>query len=135
MNAVKVSPDCVPGVWPRIRPWVMESIANGDGWWSEREAYDRCVNGLCGLWLAEASQISAFAITEIENWDSKRVATIALCGGRGLETWKHILSEIEAWAREWQADEIQVRGRLGWQRVLKEDGYRPQIITLAKALT
>lgn len=88
--------------------------------------------GSAQLWLSEDGQ--GAAVTEVNTYPSGLMrARIWLSAGK-LDS---VLSMDEAfsdWARELGCEEIELLGRRGWARVLKEQGWEPHLLIVTKRL-
>ncbi len=74
----------------------------------------------------------------VERIETKKgpVLNIWCCAGDAMDQWLgDILEAIENWALVVQADSVMLSGRQGWQRELKEYGYKTSNITLVKELS
>jgi len=94
--------------------------------------------GKSRLWLVrdEGARTVAIVLVTITNVDATgwRRATITGYGGtRGIEALP-MIAEIEQWAREHGADEIEIFGRKGWRRLLGPLGYAEAAVILRKGL-
>ena len=90
------------------------------------------------LWIGhEDTDIAFVGVTELNYFDAtdKLSCVIILLGGANIEEWRdQCLAEVESWAIDQGADEICIKGRLGWARAMKNDGFRTSYIVLAKPL-
>jgi len=95
------------------------------------------MSGEVQLWLIldEANKFAAFLTTQIEisKTGKKRVLLLELAGRGGIIL-TGLIEKIENWARGHGAVAICPIGRPGWQRALKQHGYKPLIIRYGKEL-
>lgn len=63
----------------------------------------------------------------------KRAVITGMGGERGVEALP-LIAEIEQWARDQGANEIEVVGRVGWRRALAPYGYAEKVSILRKRL-
>lgn len=95
-----------------------------DGCHSLDDLYNLCKNGEMKLWLFYNShRIEGAFITELISYPCKMVMTITHMGADNFEGLIENLHNLKEWARTNQADEIEVIGRLGWDKVLVPHGF------------
>jgi hypothetical protein len=92
--------------------------------------------GRAVLWVLEDQNTPIAAIvTAVADWDGVKVAEIIATGGGGvISALNDELPKIEDWARENGATEVLFRGRRGWSRVYRPQGYEEIAVTMRKAL-
>lgn len=132
-----VTPPTIPAVWPRVSDWISAAIEKGDRWWSLDSLRHRLeIDPDAGLFLAiDQSGIYGACVIIIEDQpNGERVAYFPALGGKDFRRWRHLLPEIEAWAKQRGASSIKVTGRLGWRRALIDTGYRQTAIITEKPL-
>jgi len=61
---------------------------------------------------------AAFLIEAEEYSSGKRVFSIALCGGGGIEHWGHLYPDFKRMAQELGFDQIEISGRAGWSKFI-----------------
>jgi len=89
------------------------------------------------LWLIldERQQFVAFVTSQIEiTLKGKKRLNLLELAGRGGLTLVPMLEKIEQWAREQGVNEICPVGRIGWQRALAKQGFKPFITRYRKEL-
>ena len=60
---------------------------------------------------------------------------VVTCGGsRMKEAHRPLLDLIESIAKEYRLSEIEIRGRKGWERVLRNDGYTAKYTAVSKRI-
>lgn len=79
------------------------------------------------LWLGLEDGVRAILITQVQ----KPVCYVELCAGEGIKCLP-FLGVVEAWAKELGCTRMEIMGRKGWERVLKD--YTFKSITLKKEL-
>lgn len=74
------------------------------------------VDGKAQHWKGRRSEI----VTEIQVFPTMKICRIWLAGGEIKELVGEMLPSVEAWAKSKGCDRIQILGRKGWVRVLKD---------------
>ena len=119
----------VPAYWSHVEPLITRAIDVENDHTIE-EVYQSLIE--CGrqLWVAGDDEINAILITS----QSNNVCYVELCAGEGGISCIEHLATVEAWAKDGGCHRIEVLGRKGWERALKEHGYGFKNITLKKDL-
>jgi hypothetical protein len=95
------------------------------------------VHGKQTLWIVRDGGVTvSVVLVQIGRIDATGWvrATITGYGGtKGIEALP-LLAQIEDWARDQGANEIEVVGRVGWRRALAPQGYAEKVTILRKRL-
>ena len=75
-----------------------------------------------------------FAVCEVLVYPRKRFTNVWLTSGT-LEDCHVLEPQIVTWAKENECSAMVATGRMGWQRVAHQFGWRPQAIKFVKQLT
>lgn len=85
------------------------------------------------LWLAAKEfKVAAIAVTELLDSPREKFVKVTLCAGNDLGDWKHLLTNLEDYARSERCAFIRMEGRRGWRRMFLD--YEEPWITLQKRL-
>lgn len=135
MRAVEIPATGVSTVWPMVERWITAATDKTAGHWTASDVLAHCIDGRCTLWVVtDDTRGHAAIVTEIEDGPRQRIGRISILGGVGFRRWRHVITDLEAWARARGATAMQIVGRDEWQRVLAGDGYEKQAIVLGKSL-
>ena len=109
--------------------------------YGEREVTDVAqdlIDGNKQIWIGTLdSKFVATVVTQIIDYPSKRTCEICYLGGEGDSGVLGALSEvkeIEDWAVINNCNDIQIYGRRGWVKALKEHGYTDRYTIIVKSL-
>ncbi len=117
----------VPKIWPYIQPFIAKAVRVSPGT-SEQDLYLRCFNDKAQLWVVYYSidggpvLYGGAGTTKLEKTDKGVTCTIITYGSDqhlGLGYWVHLVDEVEAWANLEGCTQIEIHGRPGWRRALK----------------
>ena len=134
-NAVPIPAGGLDLVWPHVEGWIKAATDHATGHWKPEHVREQIASGAAQLWVVMLGQSARAAIvTEIEDGPSQRIGRIAILGGVGFRKWRRVIDQLEAWAREQGAQEMEIIGRDEWRRVLASDGYQQRAIVLRKPL-
>lgn len=94
----------------------------------ELEDYkERVLTGYMQLWVGEGYA----AVTEVLNYPRSRVVLVHLAGGE-LDSLIEADGELEKFARIVEATGIELVGRKGWVKALRDRGYKEAAVHLFK---
>jgi len=106
-----------------------------DGYaYTAQDVLNSLINGKMQLWISwsrKKKKVEAAIVTEIVDYPQKRACRYFLAGGDNMKSWfKKMKNEIEQWAKLNKCHRIELVGRKGWSRWLKD--YTPKHIVLVK---
>lgn len=132
MKATCVNPIDVPKLFPLVSDLIKRAATHND-LDDYRGIEQRLLSGEFFLWLAcDGDEIFAAAVTRLELTNNVKFCTIVACGGRDIEKWCDLISDLEAFARAEGCRSTRIYGRKGWERQL--NGYKPIATILEKEL-
>lgn len=118
-------------VWPDIKGFMADAAAETNGRYEEDDVLDLIINYHYLLWIAfNDSGIKGAVVTCFNEYPRKKYLHLMFCGGEkhGGMAWKNeMLSVLRSWAKDNECDGIEGFGRLGWEKVFKDDGYTPSL--------
>jgi hypothetical protein len=101
------------------------------------DVFERLSTGRYSLWVVtEGETIVVAMITEVMDYPAKRTLGVPFCGGHvgTIDKWlPDILTALDAHARHNGCQSVEVWGRPGWERLLKD--YHKRYVCLEKDLT
>lgn len=124
-------------IWQDVEPLIQKVIDYQERHGGARAFLPDIKKGLKAqkyqMWAAHKDNIiEAVMITEIVQMPSRKVCSMFMVGGSGLNNWVHHLSTIEEWAKSLNCDSLELWGRTGWERLLKD--FTKTMIVLEKGL-
>lgn len=122
--------DQIIALWDKAEPLIQKAINVYDEH-SINDIFSSLVEMKSQLWVAGHNDIEAILITQIITRNNKQVCLLELCAGRGVESIQ-FLKTIELWAKDAGCCSIELIGRPGWKRVLRD--YKTNKITLTKEI-
>ena len=139
MNHWRVPPDEIDYIWPSVKD-LIEAALDRSGLFGINDAYCHVVNGTWQLWVVHekrndqwsGAQIECVVLTEIIDYPKDKVLRVTMATGSDRTKWVDRIEVIEGWAKSLGCERIQVLGRPGWERVLKD--YRKTHVMLEKQL-
>jgi hypothetical protein len=119
-------------VLPYALPWLERTLEYNCFGYTLGELVDLIRRGNFQLWATAGDDYSGFVVTELVG--DPPILNLFIGAGYNLEKWLSDLVFVENWARERGCVEIKVWGRKGWERKLKDWGYRFEAQVLNKRI-
>ncbi len=120
----------IAAIWPQVAPLILRAIRVYNEH-SLDEIYSSLLDGSRQLWVSGDQKIESILITQLINKADEKICFLELCAGRGVESAK-FLNIIEKWAKDAGCARMELSGRPGWKRKLKD--YNLKKIILSKEL-
>jgi len=113
-------------MWPKVRPHLMKAAEYTFGRYEPEDMLTGVVEYGDSLWIAfEEEDVKGAVVTTFSTYPRKRYVNMIFCGGEELNRWKGpMLDILQKWAFDHGCDGIECSGRLGWERIFKEDGFK-----------
>ena len=106
----------VPEVWGEVGKHVRAALEHGNGEYLEIDIFDALVGQKMQLWRDG----DTIAVTTIIRYPRKTTCLIVLSGG-SIENVRRSLPLLEQWAKAQGCHAMDVAGRKGWLRELKNN--------------
>lgn len=113
--------------WERCHKYISDALAYAGGTHTMEDVYHAVATGKAQFHPLEKSAI----ITEIVDYPQRAICRIWLAGGE-LDELMQAEKSIAVWAKSLGCDAMEIIGRKGWQRQLKD--YTATAVILAKDL-
>lgn len=123
----------IDDLWPTLEH-MLERVA--DYKVNQNDIYNFVMDGTWTLWVcqvSETSEITSVIITEFIHYPQVTNLRVIFLSGDD-ENWAYGMSVFEDFARINQCHDVEVLGRKGWERVLKDRGFKLNYITLSKRI-
>ena len=117
-------------LWPNI-VHLLERIA--DEKLTVSDIYDLIIDGTWTLWVPDTGEITTVIVTEFIRYPQVCNLRVVILSGGG-EDWPYGMRVFEDFARINKCHAIEILGRKGWERVLKDNGFKLNHITLSKRI-
>lgn len=93
------------------------------------------IQGKAQLWIVWGDGVRAvFGTYLYESGHKEMLARGLFCTGKEMGEWVHLIRDLEAWGRAEGCKRLKLLARRGWERALKEYGYRVTHVELSKEL-
>lgn len=98
--------------------------------------FQEFLSGKKTLWLVlDGGVFVSMALSTIKTVDSTgtRIATLCDLAGNHVQLYAaELCAALEAWAEKNNCSVMAVEGRVGWEKLLKEHGYKPHAVLYRK---
>jgi hypothetical protein len=131
-----VPPQDVGLIWKQVEP-LLDKPLEIDGYaYKSKDIFDSIINQKMQLWISwnvKNKNVEAAIITEIIQYPQFRSCRYFLAGGNNMKSWFNLMKEqIELWSIKNKCQRIELVGRKGWVKWLKD--YKQKHIILMKEL-
>lgn len=122
MNLYGIFSDDVTRLWPVLEPFVVRALANSGGRYEPVHVMNAAVNGEMQVWVvAENLEVEpkAAVVTEVRTYPTG-LKELNIFGVAGWEAagWRHLVSQLEQYARNSGCKVAIGCGRPGWGRFI-----------------
>ena len=120
-----VPPVDIPKFWSECEPIIERSLKHAHGESSILGIRQNLIAGQTQLWVViDDETIIACAVMQIIQYELKRTYRGLYLAGEDMDKWLGPLDKaLERYARQWGCKEIELFGRKGWLRKLKNMNY------------
>lgn len=131
MKAIPVAPITLPCHWPQVEGWIAKALAKAKADIALQDVHDCIAEGKMQLWLVHDGELRGCCVTEVHESVRGRCCNLIVVAGNGFSRWKHLESDIAAWAITKGCKRLTLQGRAGWTRRLA-NGWRKQSVAMEK---
>lgn len=119
-------------IWPVVEPLLEKALEGNCGEVTTFDVYQGIKSRDLQLWVIYDGSVQAAVITEIINYPRKKTCRALQVAGSNMDEWMHLIQVIEDWAKEQGARSMELIGRKGWERYMKQYGFSFEHVTLNK---
>jgi len=135
----RIPKDNLLQAWVHIHPWIKKATDKVPTHLTPDFILKRAMNEESSIWIAylksDPLPLLGAASTAIHERGKSKILTIEALGGREISKWAHkTLHEFEKMVLQYGLDEIEIEGRPGWSRYLRNQGYSVRRIVVGKDL-
>jgi len=113
-------------LWFDVRDHLGRAVERSNGRWNLESLYAAIASERQHLWLAfdKDNQIDGAGTTEFVDYPCKRMLAVQFLGGSKFNDWCwDMMNRFNSWATDNGCQGIEVTGRAGFGKWLKQDGY------------
>ncbi len=128
-----VPPQNAIAIWEQVEPLLLKGIMYDDNSYSGKNLLDAILKKEMQLWISWKDKVESAVLTQIIEYPQFKVCRWFLAGGSNLHSWLEDLTrQVEAWAVANNIKRIELVGRKGWLKKLKD--YKAKHIVMTKEL-
>ena len=127
MHISLVPPDQIDNCWPFVRGYLAGAAEYTYGRYMTQDVYEGFKKDGNILWIAFNDEgIKGAVVTNFVQYPRKRFLMILFVGGVGVGEWQRpMIQMLQKYAKDTECDGIESTARLGWERQLRSEGYKP----------
>jgi hypothetical protein len=139
MNTIRIlDPETIARNWKELEARLAPAFEDSAGETDLIEYLRRLLSFSAQLWLVEDSTGAPLGVvlTQFLDYSNYRSIHIVACAGSDIDSWIHLFSEIEEFAKKNNCKEAESWGRAGWARYLplKIEGFKKSYTVMRKTL-
>ena len=131
-----VDPRLVEKLWPKVSNFIKRATVRSNSDYDETYIYEQLKKQNALMWVcwdSKSQRLIGAGTTEICSiLETGRILVITSYGGNVPENWQAFLKRLEDFAREEGCDRVRCYGRQGWEKLLRDQGYKQPWIVLEK---
>lgn len=133
-KVIMVPTERVPHAWPEALKYIRPAFERLSHRKDEAMLYSDIVGERKRLWVvAEGDKVRGFGVTHVYDDELRRVMAIEYAGGKDVAgQYSIVVEKLEEYAKDMGCQTVEIYGRRGWERALKNDGYAEKAIVLEK---
>jgi|TARA_R100001480_G_scaffold76993_1_gene87068 hypothetical protein len=121
--------------WPHVQEYLIPALEFGLGEYSIGDIQKSCKSKNMQLWVKMNGKVEGVFITKINKYPQKNLLCVLLLGGTNFNTWRDEADALlVAFGKEHNCEYIELFGRKGWGKMLKDLNYEEQTRLFAKEI-
>ena len=122
--------------WPHVQEYLIPALEHGLGEYSIGDIKKSCKSKDMQLWVKISKEVEGAFITKISQYPQKNILCVLLLGGKNFSSWRDEADVLlNAFGKENKCEYVELFGRKGWGKVLKDLDYKEQTRLFAKEIT
>jgi hypothetical protein len=128
-----VPPQNVAHIWGQVEPLLLKAILYDDFSYDGQNLLDGILKKDMQLWISWKDKVESAVLTQIIDYPKFKVCRWFLAGGSKMKYWiDELTHQVETWAKQNNCKRIELVGRRGWMKKLKD--YEAKHIVMTKEL-
>ena len=122
--------------WPLVEEYLITALEHGLGEYSTGDIKKSCKSKDMQLWVKLSKEVEGAFVTKISKYPQKNILCVLLLAGKNFSRWRDEADVLlDAFGKENKCEYIELFGRKGWGKVLKDLDYKEQTRLFAKEIT
>ena len=121
--------------WPLVEEYLITALEHGLGEYSTGDIKKSCKSKEMQLWVKISKEVEGAFITKISQYPQKNILCVLLLAGKNFSSWRDEADVLlDAFGKENKCEYVELFGRKGWGKVLKDLNYKEQTRLFAKEI-
>jgi hypothetical protein len=122
--------------WSHVQEYLSKALKYGLGEYTLGDIKSACKERDMQLWVKLGKKVEGAFVTKIAQYPQKNILVVLLLGGDNFKEWRNEADKLlVAFGKENKCDYVELFGRKGWSKALKDLNYNEQTRILAKEIT
>ena len=121
--------------WPLVEEYLNTALKYSLGEYSIDDIKNSCISKNMQLWVKVGKQTKGAFVTKIAKYPQKNLLIVILLGGDEFQEWRDEADALlNAFGKENNCEYVELFGRKGWGKILKDINYKEQTRLFAKEI-
>ena len=122
--------------WSLVQEYLITALEHGLGEYSIGDIKESCKSKDMQLWVKMDREVQGAFVTKIAKYPQKNLLCVILLGGDKFQEWRDEADALlNAFGKEHNCEYVELFGRKGWGRTLKDIDYKEITRLFAKEIT
>ena len=127
--------ESVEAWWPLVEEYLNAALKHGLGEYSITDIKSACISKNMQLWVKIDKEVQGAFVTKISKYPQKNILCVLLLGGKEFIKWRDEADALlNAFGKENNCEYVELFGRKGWGKMLKDINYKEQTRLFAKEI-
>ena len=121
--------------WPLVEEYLITALEYSLGEYSIDDIKNSCISKDMQLWVKLGKQTKGAFVTKIARYPQKNLLVVILLGGDEFEEWRDEADALlNAFGKQHNCEYVELFGRKGWGKMLKDIDYKEVTRLFAKEI-
>jgi hypothetical protein len=121
--------------WPLVEEYLNTALEYSLGEYSIDDIKNACISKNMQLWVKIGKQAKGAFVTKIAKYPQKNLLIVILLGGDEFQEWRDEADALlNAFGKQNNCEYVELFGRKGWGKMLKDINYKEQTRLFAKEI-
>ena len=121
--------------WPLVEEYLITALEYGLGEYSIEDIKNSCISKDMQLWVKIGKEAKGAFVTKIAKYPQKNLLVVILLGGDEFQEWRDEADAVlNAFGKQHNCEYVELFGRKGWGKMLKDIDYKEVTRLFAKEI-
>ena len=121
--------------WPLVEEYLNTALEYSLGEYSITDIKNACISKDMQLWVKLGKETKGAFVTKIARYPQKNLLVVILLGGNEFEEWRDEADALlNAFGKQHNCEYVELFGRKGWGKMLKDIDYKEVTRLFAKEI-